>query len=302
RRLRRYVEGYMAADVNRVSARALSQETRAGRELGDDGNASIREGYDALLRHYAAALERENAELLLGSAVRRISWKPEEVVLTLDTAREIRASRAVITVPLGFLQVSAGEEALVFEPAIPAVLTAARKLAMGNVVKLFFRFRTPLAEIAGVDDAVAKQLRASRVLQTPSGLVPTWWRIAAEDRPILVGWAGGASADKLSGMPEQEMIDAGIESLAHALAVTTGEIRAAIDASAAVDWSADPWSRGAYSWIPAGALDAPQILATPVADTLFFAGEATDTSGYRGTVHGALETGLRAARQVIESF
>jgi monoamine oxidase len=37
-------------------------------------------------------------------------------------------------------------------------------------------------------------------------------------------------------------------------------------------------------------------------DTLFFAGEATDTEGEAATVTGALQSGTRAAREVNESF
>lgn len=40
-------------------------------------------------------------------------------------------------------------------------------------------------------------------------------------------------------------------------------------------------------------------LAAPVEDTLFFAGEATDTSGNNGTVHGAIASGYRAAQEII---
>jgi monoamine oxidase len=46
-------------------------------------------------------------------------------------------------------------------------------------------------------------------------------------------------------------------------------------------------------------MEALQALAEPVAGTLFFAGEATDTTGQEGTVHGALATGLRAARELL---
>jgi predicted flavoprotein YhiN len=46
-------------------------------------------------------------------------------------------------------------------------------------------------------------------------------------------------------------------------------------------------------------LDAPQQLSEPVQHTLFFAGEATDYEGHTGTVHSALSTGQRAARQII---
>src|SRR4051812_31016330 len=55
----------------------------------------------------------------------------------------------------------------------------------------------------------------------------------------------------------------------------------------------------AYSYVPVGAMAAPERLAEAVADTLFFGGEATATGGQLGTVHGALESGTRAARELI---
>jgi monoamine oxidase len=36
-----------------------------------------------------------------------------------------------------------------------------------------------------------------------------------------------------------------------------------------------------------------------IEDTLYFAGEHTDTSGHWGTVHGALASGMRAAAQLM---
>jgi len=46
-------------------------------------------------------------------------------------------------------------------------------------------------------------------------------------------------------------------------------------------------------------MDAVRVLAAPVEDTLFFAGEATSTDGHTGTVHGAIATGRRAAHEVL---
>jgi uncharacterized protein with NAD-binding domain and iron-sulfur cluster len=45
-------------------------------------------------------------------------------------------------------------------------------------------------------------------------------------------------------------------------------------------------------------MDAARALAAPVADTLYFAGEATNSDGYNATVHGAIATGYRAAEEV----
>jgi monoamine oxidase len=66
------------------------------------------------------------------------------------------------------------------------------------------------------------------------------------------------------------------------------------------DWHADPFARGAYSYVPIHALPARRTLAEPVEHTLYFAGEHTDLLGYGGTVHGAIASGRRAAKQIME--
>src|SRR2546426_5360317 len=51
--------------------------------------------------------------------------------------------------------------------------------------------------------------------------------------------------------------------------------------------------------VPVGAITAPVKLAEPIANTLFFAGEATNTAGHSGTVHGAIATRYRAADEIL---
>jgi monoamine oxidase len=67
------------------------------------------------------------------------------------------------------------------------------------------------------------------------------------------------------------------------------------------DWQTDPFARGAYSYVKAGGDSAQAGLAAPLEQTLFFAGEATDVSGYHGTVHGAIASGHRAAQEILDS-
>ena len=66
------------------------------------------------------------------------------------------------------------------------------------------------------------------------------------------------------------------------------------------DWDSDPFSCGAYSYVKVGGEGCQQVLGSPIANTLFFAGEATDTSGHNGTVHGAIASGQRAARDILK--
>ncbi|MFD8375817.1 FAD-dependent oxidoreductase [Streptomyces sp. NPDC059688] len=67
-------------------------------------------------------------------------------------------------------------------------------------------------------------------------------------------------------------------------------------------WSVDPFARCSYSYLAPSALGAKAraVLAASVAGRLYFAGEATSSEA-PSTAHGALESGLRAARQVIDA-
>ncbi len=65
-------------------------------------------------------------------------------------------------------------------------------------------------------------------------------------------------------------------------------------------WRNDPFARGSYSYVPVGATPEDfDALAAPVADRLFFAGEATHRRCY-ATVHGAYLTGQREAERILK--
>ena len=65
------------------------------------------------------------------------------------------------------------------------------------------------------------------------------------------------------------------------------------------DWNSDPFSLGAYSYVKVGGEGCQKTLGAPIENTLFFAGEATDTSGNNGTVHGAIASGKRATQEIL---
>ncbi|WP_223624182.1 FAD-dependent oxidoreductase [Microbacterium sp. EST19A] len=63
-------------------------------------------------------------------------------------------------------------------------------------------------------------------------------------------------------------------------------------------WTTDPFSYGAVSFTPVGVLaETRSLLARPVGDRVFFAGEATDADE-PGTMRGAIRSGARAADEV----
>jgi monoamine oxidase len=121
---------------------------------------------------------------------------------------------------------------------------------------------------------------------------------------MLVGWVAGRRADRFAARHRDgdARVHAALHGLARAVGVSAGAVTAAVEEAHVFDWGADPWARGGYSFIPVGGLDAPAALATPVDGRLFFAGEATDTIGDPGTVHGAMTTGARAAAEIVAAL
>jgi monoamine oxidase len=112
----------------------------------------------------------------------------------------------------------------------------------------------------------------------------------------LTGWIGGRKTERLD---MHQLPELGLETLALLLGSTLDDLKSHLLGRHMHDWLTDPHSLGAYTYVPKGAIDASGQLSLPVAQTLYFAGEHTDTTGHWGTVHGALRSGYRAARQLL---
>lgn len=282
-----YVEGFNAADAARISVRSLADEERESEKVDGDRLLCLNEGYSAL----AAFLRAELPDVRLSSPVRRIEWTPGEV--RAHTPREsFAASRLLVTIPVGVWQ----DGSVTFHPPLAPKAVAAAQLASGAVIRITFRFRSPFW------GRVRPELREMSMLHTGDRDFPTWWTTQPAETPLLTAWAGGPRAERLSAHTTDELIAAALDSLARILAVERRMITDEFVAAWTHNWQTDPFARGAYSWIPAGAAAAPAELARPVENTLFFAGEATDTQGATGTVHGAIATGHRAAREILTAL
>ena len=97
---------------------------------------------------------------------------------------------------------------------------------------------------------------------------------------------------------KMKKLERSLVALSNVLAVPRRELEENLDAWASHDWCADPFARGAYSYIGVNGIRAPRALGHPVESTLLFAGEATNGAEI-GTVAGALSSGRRAAREVL---
>jgi monoamine oxidase len=278
-----FVEGFNAARADLISVQYLAnaQET-SDRESGDKP-FRVLAGLDTLV-HSFSRFDENQVELHLNTPVGEIEWSPGYV-----RADAFEAETAIVTLPLGVLQ----SGRVRFTPAIKEKETAARQLVMGHVVKVILCFHTSFWEERGLTKLTFIHARGEKF--------PTWWTMRPIATPILVGWAGGPPAGELAAKGKDFIVRAAIQSLASALKLNTRSVENRLQAYLVADWREDPFSLGAYSYVPVGGITASIALAQPIADTLFFAGEATNSDGNSGTMHGAIATGYRAAEELLRA-
>jgi len=295
-RARTMAEGFDAADTARASARALAAEW-TGDTLGDT-TSRPHDGYEALLAALIAARHGGRPRLRLNSPVREVRWARHAVEVSgefLGAPFTATSPRAVVAVPLAVLQ-SPPEAvgAVRFTPGIDAKRTALAELASGPVVKILLRFASAFWE-----ELDHGRYRDVSFFHAPGAQIPTFWTCAPASAPLLVAWAGGPRARAVAaGVSPQQLAATAMQSLQRLFGRHV-DIRAQLEGYYYHDWQQDPFARGAYSYVLVGGSEARAHLGRPLEDTLFFAGEATDTEGEGGTVTGALHSGRRAAHEVL---
>jgi len=302
-----YVTGFNAADPGRVGVHWLVQGMRAEEQI--EGHRAFRSvnGYQDLLDIFTGELAQAGVHTQTETVVDSVSWtqgRVEVAAHAISESRKFETARVLVTVPLGVLQARAGDDGAVqFTPELPrAKLDALKKLEMGKVIRVTLRFRDRFWDTISAPGDEHKTLAEMSFLLSDDDWYPSWWTTMPEKLPIITGWAPFRCADRLSGKSNSYVIDRCLQTLSRLLDIGIEQIRRLFEAAYFHDWQSDPFSRGAYSYGMVGADGAQEALASPLANTLFFAGEATDTTGHNGTVHGAISSGRRAAKEILRGF
>lgn len=280
-----------AANADTVGILGPAEESvLAGEEFGYT-NFQVVEGYDTLVARRAGPLRER---ILLRTRVTSIRSSGRGARIDFQAADgqegDLRARRVVVTLPLGVLK----SDLVTFDPPLPeSKRDAIRALGFGDAMVVLLRFR---------GGNLADRLGDFGLLW---GDGPTSFHrpyVASRAPPnVLDGFTVGREAHRRAGLPDREVVDLTLADLRAILPPSfhPGEV----EASVCSRWPVDPFTRGGYSFLPAGAsLQHRRDLAEPVGGVLFFAGEATHTRGEAATVHGAIETGYRAANEVIASL
>ena len=297
---REFVEGFHAAELDRISERSVADGGNPGADEEEQRLARLIDGYDAVPAWLAGPIA---AHIRLGVVASAIEWSPGRVVVRANASGSpitVRANAAIVTVPVSLLRSGVrGRGAITFAPDVVAIREAAAKVEMGQVQRIGVLLDRPLVELFA--ERRRSQLARAAFVHARGSDIPVWWTSYPLRTGLLVGWAGGPAAVALGAAP-RELKTRAVRSLADTFGIDRRTVERHVVATFHHDWTRDPFSRGAYSYVLVGGTDAAETLSRPVRGTLFFAGEATDPEGRTGTVHGGIATGQRAAAQVARAL
>ncbi|HEY6119679.1 MAG TPA: NAD(P)/FAD-dependent oxidoreductase [Pyrinomonadaceae bacterium] len=299
----RYVQGFHAARTERIGVHGLIKANEAEEEVEGHKSFRILSGYSSVADFLLDEAQQHDLRLHLNTVVQEIRWSRHQVYVVCTNDEQVftlKAAAVVVTLPLGVLQAGLDQPGAVrFAPELPAKKAKAiRDLEMGDVIKLNLRFQNRFWEdvkLPGTEES----LEDLGFLHSPEAPLPTWWTALPVRAPLIVGWVGGPDAELLLQRGEELVVSQGIASLSRIFRISESSLENTLEEVYLHNWASDSYARGSYSYIPVNGLASQLELAAPVDDTLFFAGEAT-CLGHIGTVHGALMSGKRAAREVLE--
>ena len=124
------------------------------------------------------------------------------------------------------------------------------------------------------------------------------YQVRPLDRPAIYCFFGGRFAAELEREGQAAMFSFAAGELTRLLGNDIGKRMAPLASTA---WLQDPWARGSYSYALPGHADDRAVLAAPVGDRLFFAGEACSPNFF-STAHGAWLSGITAAEAALETL
>lgn len=283
--VRKFVEGFDAADPDRVSMFALREEWS---HFDDDPQFRIKEGYSTLMDSLQNACLRRGIDIVTSQVVSKINWRENFVEVKTADDQKYTAEKIIVTVPVGVLV----SESIVFDPAIPDQIHAAGKLGFGGVIKFLAEFRTAVWE-----DSKSVRYMPDAGFIFSDTVIPTWWTQLPDEKTLLTGWLSGPPAENWDAKNDIE--NAGKSSLAYLLGCDEQRLENSLKSFEVINWLRDPFARGAYSYTTPETETARLVLNTPLSDTIFFAGEAFNEGKEMGTVEAALKSGKSVADKIL---
>lgn len=288
----KFVAGYDTADINKASAFALRSEWQ-----GEDDNAQYRidGGYCKLIDYLANESKTNGVQLFLNTVAKDIYQDGNKIKVTTTDDTTYEAEKVIIALPLGVLQ---AEDVISFHPLVPKYQDAIQQMGFGSIIKILLEFRDIFWEDEEASQLAGNSLKEMAFLLSNEE-IPTWWTQYPKHSVLLTGWLGGPPAEAKKNMLDEQLLQLGIQSLANIFKRDANELKGSLVAWNIVNWTADPFTRGSYAYDTVEAKEARKILAEPINNTVYFAGEYLYEGSAMGTVEAALKSGLNVAERIL---
>ncbi len=275
-----YLGNEYGASNNVLSIKGITEEDQLW-ESGDD-NYTLKSGsYTNVLKHHYADVINK---VKLNHPVTQISYAGNQVTVTANGTNFV-ADRVIVTVPLAVLQ----SGTIQFSPQLPnAKRNAINKIGMGAGMKVILKFKDRFWAA-----------NTGTIIGGPKSAMYWTTGLGKSNTALLTAFVMGEKAQYLSslGNGATNALLAELDQMYGNSAATKAFTEAHI-----MDWGKEQYIRGAYSYaIVGGGISQRRELAASIDNKLFFAGEATHTAGHNSTVHGALETAIRAVNEITKA-
>jgi pseudooxynicotine oxidase len=227
----------------------------------------LKDGTHALIE---AMMRDSKAPYQLSTRVAKIEDTSAGVVVHTASGQTLRARAAIVTVPMNTL------DRIVFAPALsPAKQAATREKHANRSTKVWYQLKQPVGLWQGL-------------APWPNPISITFVDHEEPDGPVLVAFGppGGMNVN------DRESVQRAVRTLLPDAVVVK---------AAGHDWSADKFSDGAWCWYKPNQMTKYLKALQTREGNLFFA-SADSANGWRGFIDGAVESGLRAAHDVLEAF
>ncbi len=269
------ISGYLNGEaLERISA----ADALAYDEAATDASWRAPAGYGALI----AASFPAGVDLRLAAPVSRIALGKGAVALTTPLG-EARASAVLVTVSTAVLV----SGAIGLPPELEPWRRAAERLPLGRNEKLFFEIVAP--------NAFPPE---THVHGDPRKAGVGSYYIRPFGRPVIEAFLGGEGAAIVAERGPAAAFEQATEEL---VALLGADARRSLRPVVASSWTRDDRIGGGYSHALPKGRPARAELARPFEGRIFFAGEATHPYDF-STAHGAHDSGVRAAEEVIAAL
>ena len=242
----------------------------------------VAQGYGALVARLA-----EGLPVQLETPVSGIEWGGSGVRVR-SSKGTLKARACIVTASTGVLDA----ERIRFDPALPDwKRDAIHDLPMGLLAKVALEFTDTgfgLPENSWLTYKVPEEVPAEACFFScwPSGT------------DLMVGFVGGEFGWELSRAGREDAIDFALGELRTRFG---SEVDRHFVKGTFTEWAENPLTMGAYSAARPGRASAREDIVPPVADRVFFAGEAC-AGAYVATCGGAHMSGQVAAEQVADAL